>query len=86
VAIPVVAADPEIETRATAPTHIPAAPIAAKISSAVDVKLAAISEKGPEYAAIAKLSREIIEQIVWEVVPELAEIIIKEHVERLAKK
>ncbi len=86
VAIAVVASDPEIETRATSPTIIPTTPIAAKIGSAVDAKLAAISDKGPEYAVIAKLSREIIEQIVWEVVPELAELIIKEHVERLAKK
>lgn len=85
-AIAVVASDPEIETRATSPTIIPTTPIAAKIGSAVDAKLAAISDKGPEYAVIAKLSREIIEQIVWEVVPELAELIIKEHVERLAKK
>ena len=38
------------------------------------------SAKGPEYEAIAKLSREIIEQVVWEVVPELAEAIIREHV------
>ena len=40
------------------------------------------ARRGPEYEAIAKLSREIIEQIVWEVVPELAEVIIREHVER----
>ena len=52
----------------------------ATISSSVEQKLAAISAKGPEYEAIAKLSREIIEQVVWEVVPELAEAIIREHV------
>jgi len=44
--------------------------------------MAAISARGPEYEAIAKLSREIIEQIVWEVVPELAEAIIREQVEK----
>ena len=38
-----------------------------------------MSAKGPEYEAIAKLSREIIEQVVWEIVPELAEAIIREH-------
>jgi DNA-binding response OmpR family regulator len=52
----------------------------ATISASVEQKLAAISAKGPEYEAIAKLSREIIEQVVWEVVPELAEAIIREHV------
>ena len=42
--------------------------------------------RGVEYDAIAKLSREIIEQIAWEVVPELAEIIIRENLDRLARK
>jgi DNA-binding response OmpR family regulator len=54
--------------------------VQATISSSVEQKLASISAKGPEYEAIAKLSREIIEQVVWEVVPELAEAIIREHV------
>jgi CheY-like chemotaxis protein len=58
---------------------------AAAVSESVDQKLAAISAKGPEYAAIAKLSREIIEQVVWEVVPELAEAIIRERVEKLPR-
>jgi len=52
----------------------------ASVSASVDSKLAAISAKGPEYEAIAKLSREIIEQVVWEIVPELAEAIIREHI------
>jgi DNA-binding response OmpR family regulator len=52
----------------------------ASVSASVEQKLAALSAKGPEYEAIAKLSREIIEQVVWEVVPELAEAIIREHV------
>jgi CheY-like chemotaxis protein len=39
--------------------------------------------RGVEYEAIAKLSREIIEQIVWEVVPDLAEAIIRENLDRL---
>ena len=40
--------------------------------------------RGPEVEALTKLSREIIERIVWEVVPELAETIIKQHLDRLA--
>jgi CheY-like chemotaxis protein len=55
-------------------------PAAAAVSASVDQKLAAFAAKGPEYEAIAKLSREIIEQVVWEVVPELAEVIIREHI------
>jgi CheY-like chemotaxis protein len=33
--------------------------------------------------AISQASREVIEKIAWEVVPQLAEVIIREHVERL---
>jgi CheY-like chemotaxis protein len=79
------------------PTSLPPAPasgpafppsISARqttIEQKLDQKMAAISARGPEYEAIAKLSREVIEQVVWEVVPELAEAIIREHVERLAQ-
>jgi hypothetical protein len=56
--------------------------VSAAVASAVDQKIAEIGARGPEYEAIARLSREIIEQIVWEIVPELAEVIIREHVER----
>ena len=52
------------------------------MSAAVASKIAAAAARGPEYEAIAKLSREVIEQIAWEVVPELAELIIREHVQR----
>jgi CheY-like chemotaxis protein len=61
-------------------SHLGSPAAQATISSSVEQKLAAISAKGPEYEAIAKLSREIIEQVVWEIVPELAEAIIREHV------
>jgi CheY-like chemotaxis protein len=73
---------------AVAPAAPYAAPIApapagapAAVSMSIDQKLAAISARGPEYEAIAKLSREVIEQVVWEVVPELAEAIIREHLQ-----
>ncbi len=56
----------------------------AAVNAAVDRKIAEVSARGPEYEAIAKLSREVIEQVVWEVVPELAELIVREHVEQLA--
>ena len=59
-----------------------AAPMVAQAAAA---ELRAPS-KGPEYEALTALSREIIEKICWEVIPELAEVIIKEHVDRLAKK
>jgi CheY-like chemotaxis protein len=61
---------------------MPPAAMAPAVAQSIDQKLAAISAKGPEYEAIAKLSREIIEQVVWEVVPDLAEAIIREHLEK----
>jgi hypothetical protein len=35
--------------------------------------------------ALSKASREVIERVVWEVVPELAETIIRENLDRLVK-
>ena len=67
-----------------APPPAAPAPLVAAVSSAIDQKVAAIAARGREYEAIAKLSREIIEQVVWEVVPELAEVIIKQEIDRLA--
>jgi len=53
------------------------------LAKAVDAKVAEIATRGPEYAAIAALSRDVIEQIAWEVVPELAEVIIRAELDRL---
>jgi methylmalonyl-CoA mutase cobalamin-binding subunit len=36
-------------------------------------------------AALTSASREVIERIVWEVVPQLAETIIRENLDRLVK-
>ena len=41
---------------------------------------------GVTQAALSAEAREIIERIAWEVVPQLAEVIIKEHVAELIKK
>jgi CheY-like chemotaxis protein len=78
---PYTAPPPVIPRPVTLPSTVSVA-VSAAVGSAVDQKIAALGARGPEYEAIARLSREIIEQIVWEVVPELAEVIIREHVER----
>jgi hypothetical protein len=78
---------PASRADATAETRLPdglVARVGGEVSAKVSEKLAVLAARGPEYEAIARLSREVIEQVVWEVVPELAEIIIREHVERLA--
>lgn len=63
------------------PSLIPRAPVPATVLAALE----RIAARGPEYEAIAKLSADVIQQIVWEVVPELAEVMIRAEVERLAK-
>jgi len=55
-----------------------AAPVAAPAASApADGGEAALRH------AISQASRDVVERIAWEVVPQLAEVIIREHVERL---
>ena len=50
---------------------------------------AAVAAGGPEEAALrdalSKASREVLERVIWEVVPQLAETIIRENLDRLVK-
>ena len=54
----------------------------APLPAAVTAVLERIAQRGAEYEAIAKLSVEVIEQICWEVIPELAEVVLKAEVEK----
>ena len=45
---------------------------------------AGLEPGSPELAALLKLSTEVVERIVWEVVPDLAEQIIRENLNELA--
>jgi CheY-like chemotaxis protein len=47
---------------------------------------AGIEPGSPELLALLKLSTEVVERIVWEVVPDLAEQIIRENLSELAKR
>jgi CheY-like chemotaxis protein len=70
---------------APVPSNQQSAPeLGSAFAQKIEAKVAAIAARGPEYEIVARMSREIIEQVVWEVVPELAEMIIREHVERLS--
>jgi hypothetical protein len=44
-----------------------------------------LAPNSPELLALLKLSAEVVERIVWEVVPELAEAIIRENLTDLTK-
>jgi hypothetical protein len=59
--------------------HRPEAPAPQAAARAVDGGEAQLRE------ALSKASLEVIERIVWEVVPQLAETIIRENLERLVK-
>jgi CheY-like chemotaxis protein len=68
-----------------APAAAPAAAAvaAAAVSQDLSGKLAALGLSREQIEGVLALSREVVEQVVWEVVPELAEAIIKEEIKRL---
>jgi len=71
------------QARPAAPA--PAAAIAAATSGDGQLagRLAQMGLTEAQVAAILALSREVVEKVVWEVVPVLAETLIKEEIERL---
>jgi CheY-like chemotaxis protein len=90
------AAAPAATAAATpAPAPVAAAPVAAEppapspVATAVNGQLAAklggLGLTQQQADAVLALSREVVEKIVWEVVPQLAEAIIKEEIARLTK-
>jgi len=73
------------------PAVVPRRPVqpvmqAVPASVAAAAQEAGLKPTGPEVQALMKLSREVVERIVWEVVPELAEAIILENLDKLAAK
>jgi hypothetical protein len=44
-----------------------------------------IAARGAEYEAIARMSAETIQQVAWEVIPELAEVILRAEAEKQGK-
>jgi len=80
---------PEAEVAAPelAPVH-EFVPSPSATGHAPAVAAAPVAAEGGEAAlrdALSKASREVIERVVWEVVPELAETIIRENLDRLVK-
>jgi CheY-like chemotaxis protein len=87
---PTAQARPAAAAPSAAPAARPAAPAA--ISAAVGAANGQLAAKAGELGlspqqadAILALSRELIERVVWEVVPTLAETLIKEEIGRLTK-
>ena len=70
-----------VMTRRSALVERTLAKVAARLAEA-----AGLEPGSPELLALLKLSTEVVERIVWEVVPELAEAIIRENLHELAAK
>jgi CheY-like chemotaxis protein len=84
------AVGPAVASRAsTAPGFPPSAPPPAALSSGAAAELAgklgAIGLTAAQVDGVLALSREVVEKVVWEVVPTLAEALIKEELARLTR-
>jgi CheY-like chemotaxis protein len=89
-AAPAVRAAPQ--SAPMAPTPSPSAHVQQAVGHAVasngaalEAKLESFSLTAEQTQAILALSREVIERVVWEVVPVLAETLIKEEIQRLTR-
>jgi DNA-binding response OmpR family regulator len=70
------------------PTAAAASPVNAAVASAngqLATKLGDLGLTAQQADAVLALSREVVERVVWEVVPQLAEALIKEEIARLTK-
>jgi CheY-like chemotaxis protein len=79
---PAAAAAPVAAPPAPQPTPAPS-PVAAAVDGQMGAKLAGLGLSPQQAEAVLALSREVIERVVWEVVPQLAETLIKEELQRL---
>jgi DNA-binding response OmpR family regulator len=60
-------------------------PVAASVNGHLSGKLSDLGLTPAQADAVLALSREVVEKVVWEVVPQLAEAIIKEEILRLTR-
>jgi CheY-like chemotaxis protein len=89
-AMPTMAKSPATAAAATAAATATAAAVAQPITTAVanantdlERRLSSLGLTAEQLAAVVALSREVVERVVWEVVPDLAETLIKEEIKRL---
>lgn len=62
-----------------------ASPVAAAVNGQLAGKLGDLGLSPAQVEGVLALSREVVERVVWEVVPQLAETIIKEEIARLTR-
>jgi DNA-binding response OmpR family regulator len=81
---PVQQAPPPAQPRMVAEAGPAGAPqVAELIDASMETKLVALGLTKDQIAGVVALSREVVEQVVWEVVPVLAETMIREEIKRL---
>ncbi|MCZ7687496.1 MAG: hypothetical protein M5U28_55645 [Sandaracinaceae bacterium] len=68
---------------AAAPAASPAVAAATASNGDMAARLAQLGLSREQVEGVLGLSREVIERVVWEVVPDLAETIIREEIKRL---
>jgi CheY-like chemotaxis protein len=71
--------------RAAAPEPAAAAPLAAAVNGQLAGKLGDLGLTPAQVEAVLALSRDVVERVVWEVVPQLAETMIKEEIARITR-
>jgi CheY-like chemotaxis protein len=77
-------APPPAAPRAAAPVAAPPARIdEARLAERIAGRIPDLS--GEQALAVARISREVIEEVAWEIVPDLAETIIREQIQALLK-
>ncbi len=67
------------------PASRPAMAAAAAIDGGMAAKLESLGLTKDQIEGVLALSREVVEQVVWEVVPDLAETLIREEIQRLTR-
>ena len=80
---PAAASAPAATASAAKPTA--SASVGASVNGQLAGKLGELGLTAQQADAVLALSREVVERVVWEVVPQLAEALIKEEIARLTK-
>ena len=84
-----------VATAQSATSHAPPQPhaqapaggghVAAAVNGHLGAKLGELGLSKDQIDAVLALSRDVVEKVVWEVVPQLAEVMIREELSRLTK-
>ena len=78
-------APPASPMATTGGAPVPGAAIGAAVNGHLAGKLGELGLSPQQADAVLALSRDVVERVVWEVVPQLAETMIKEEIQRLMK-